>query len=279
MDDSYRAAQVQFNNHPTPQQQYSHDTILSSPQYLQSVATEEQTIAAREYFHPSEANKYLDQYYYAPLYDTKYDMQTISITEYQPTSTPDLDYSPELSISTSQYLNDQFILHLEEPSSASDYSVTNQISNNCNDWKLKGESPCSEETHPTVSQVSQIDGTIMRMEHYKKLLLHYQTLEEEKRRELNTIQAIIKQLKEQITSYQSYLDDKYFINKHSKKLHLMSYEALFNSFIQQEKTRKLYYREQHPKVEIITDLSKHSSFAFFFNQCALCGKMPTNVVY
>jgi hypothetical protein len=146
MGDSYRAAQVQFNYHPIPQQQYSHDTIFS-PQYLQSVA-EEQTITAREYFHPSEANQYEDQYYYVPLYDSKYDMQSISIPEYHPTSLPDLDKSPELSIPTSQYLNKQFILHLDEPSSASDYSMTNQINNNCNAWLSKVASTCSDETHP-----------------------------------------------------------------------------------------------------------------------------------
>lgn len=267
MGDRYRAAQVQFNYHPIPQQQYSHDTIFSS-QYLQSVA-EEQTITAREYFHPSEANQYKDQYYYAPLYDTKYDMQSISIPEYHPTSLPDLDISPELSIPTSQYLNKQFILHLDEPSSASDYSMTNQINNNCNAWLSKVASTCSDETHPTTTQVSQIEGAIMRMEHYRKKLVYYQTLEEEKKRELNTIQAIIKQLKEQISSYQSYLDDKYFSNKRTKKLHPMSYEALFNSFILQENTRNLYYRKQHPKVKNITDLSKHRSFSLFSRSISL----------
>lgn len=99
-------------------------------------------------------------------------------------------------------------------------------------------------------------GPMTPIQKQKELLKYYEKLEEEKRSELGAIQSKIRYLKEQIDRNQSYLDDRFLVNKHIRKLHALTYEALFNNFVENEEVRKRYLRNGHPQVKNITDLGK-----------------------
>jgi hypothetical protein len=98
-------------------------------------------------------------------------------------------------------------------------------------------------------------GPMTPIQKQKELLKYYERVEEEKRTELGAIQSKIRYLKEQIDRNQSYLDDRFLVNKHIRKLHALTYEALFNNFVENEEVRKRYLRNGHPQVKNITDLA------------------------
>lgn len=94
----------------------------------------------------------------------------------------------------------------------------------------------------------------------KELLSYYKKLEEEKIEELFIIQENIQTIKKSIDLQQSFLDDKYFIDRAKRKLHSLSYDALFHNIIQDQQIRGLYLRDEHLKVKSLIDLGKLLSF-------------------
>jgi len=120
---------------------------------------------------------------------------------------------------------------------------------NFNNFDLTPKLPIEKPFALSITNPTTVSGAT-HMQKYRELLKFFQQEEKKKQTELNDIRSKISKVRDAISKQSSFLSEAHLANKATKKLKLETYEALFDTLLEDNETRKHYLRDKHPEPEL-----------------------------